>query len=54
MDRAVSLLDGAGEFSERMLDASTSARVDAELVVASSNVLHERVAADDHLSGELV
>ena len=40
--------DRAGEFGERSLDAPVGARVDAELVVTATDVLHERVAADDH------
>ena len=34
-----------------VLDAPVGARVDAEFVVAAADVLHERVAADDHACG---
>ena len=40
--------DGAGEFGKRGLDTAMDARIGAEFVVAASNVLHERVTADDH------
>ena len=45
---SVSGSDRLGEFGERVLDAPVGARVDAEFVVAAPDVLHQRVAADNH------
>jgi hypothetical protein len=40
--------DGSGEFGERGRDAPMRPDFDAEFVVTASDVLHERVPADDH------
>ena len=40
--------DGAGEFRERGRDATVGASVASQFVVASADVLHERVTAHDH------
>jgi hypothetical protein len=43
--------DGSGEFVERGCDAPVGSGLDAKFVVTASEVLHERVTADDHASG---
>jgi hypothetical protein len=43
--------DRLGEFDERGRDAPMGSTVAPEFVVAAPNVLHERVAADDHAGG---
>jgi hypothetical protein len=44
----VPLSDDVGEFGERGRDEPTGAGIDAEFVVASANVLHQRMTAHDH------
>ena len=39
--------DRAGEFGERVRDATMHTRVDTEFVVATADVLHERVSTND-------
>ena len=43
--------DGSGEFGERGRDAPMRSGIASEFVVASADVLHERVTADDHAGG---
>ena len=43
--------DGLADFVERRCDAEVRVGFDTEFVVAPSNVLHERVTADDHPGG---
>ena len=42
--------DGPGELEEGGRDAAMSSGFDTEFVVTATNVLHERVTADDHAS----
>jgi hypothetical protein len=46
--RPLSCSDDFGEFGERDRDAPVGAGFDAKFVMASPQVLHERVAAHDH------
>jgi hypothetical protein len=48
---SIPVSDRTREFVERRSDPQTGERVDAEFVVAATDVLHEGVAPDDHAGG---
>jgi hypothetical protein len=43
--------DRLREFAKHMRDTTMGTRVNAELIVTATNVLHERVTANDHPRG---